>query len=165
MGAVLAALDMAAEGRRAAALDRCHHLQLVAAHVTGIGLAPCRSVIAEDIRNLQCRTGQDRRPLCRWLVRLILPALLGLLVLLRQQVERALDRRDDAGGDMRIPRRRLRFGVSQQRLQGTKMGAALEQVGGKAVPQPVQGHALLNSRRLRRLMKQPVQLACADRSF
>ena len=42
---------------RAAALDRCHHLQLVAAHVTGIGLAPCRSVIAEDIRNLQCRTG------------------------------------------------------------------------------------------------------------
>src|ERR1700674_3645240 len=93
---VLAARNMAAERRRAAALDRCHHLQLVAAHVTGIGLAPCRSVIAEDIRNLQCRTGQDRRPLCRWLVRLILPALLGLLVLLRQQVERALDRRAHA---------------------------------------------------------------------
>ena len=34
---VLAALDMATERRRAAALDRRHHLQLVEADVTGIG--------------------------------------------------------------------------------------------------------------------------------
>jgi hypothetical protein len=79
---------MPAERRRAAALDRCHHLQLVATDVTGIGLAPCRSVVAEGIRNLQRWTGQDRRPLCRRLIRLILLALLGLLVRLRQQVER-----------------------------------------------------------------------------
>jgi len=44
---------MPAERRRAAALDRCHHLlPLVAAHVTGIGLPPSRSVVAEDIYRL-----------------------------------------------------------------------------------------------------------------
>ncbi len=37
---VLAALDMATERRRAAALDRRHHLQLVEADVTGIGRTP-----------------------------------------------------------------------------------------------------------------------------
>jgi len=50
--ALLAARDMPAERRRAAALDRCHHPQLVAAHVTGIGLPPSRSVVAEDIYRL-----------------------------------------------------------------------------------------------------------------
>jgi hypothetical protein len=43
---------MAAERRRAAALDRRHHFQLVEADVTGIGSTPRRSVIAEDIRDL-----------------------------------------------------------------------------------------------------------------
>ena len=37
-GTVLAACDMAAEGCRAAALDRRHHLQLPEAHMAGIGL-------------------------------------------------------------------------------------------------------------------------------
>jgi hypothetical protein len=60
VGTFLAALDMAAERRRAAALDRRHHLQLVEADVTGIGGTPRRSVIAEDIRDLQCWTGHSR---------------------------------------------------------------------------------------------------------
>jgi hypothetical protein len=51
---------MAAERRRAAALDRRHHLQLVEADVTGIGGTPGRSVIAEDSRDLQCWTGHSR---------------------------------------------------------------------------------------------------------
>jgi hypothetical protein len=37
VGAVLAAFDMAAERRRAAALDRAHHLQLLEADMTGVG--------------------------------------------------------------------------------------------------------------------------------
>ena len=61
VGAVFAARDMPAEGRRAAALDRRHYLQLAEAHVAGIGLAPRRSVIAEDIRDLQNRASHDRR--------------------------------------------------------------------------------------------------------
>jgi hypothetical protein len=61
MGAVLAARDVAAEGRRAAALDGGHHLQLIEAQVSGIGTTPRRSVIAEDIRDLQRCTGHGGR--------------------------------------------------------------------------------------------------------
>ena len=57
VAAVLAALDMAAERRRAATLDRRHDLQLVEADMAGVGLTPCRSVVAEDIRDLQRWTG------------------------------------------------------------------------------------------------------------
>src|SRR5271169_1336245 len=61
MRAVLAAHDMPAENRRAAALDRAHHLHLAKAHVAGIGATPSRSVVAEDVRDLQNWTGHDRR--------------------------------------------------------------------------------------------------------
>jgi len=49
---VLAARNMTSERRRAAALDGRHHLQLVEANVAGIGSAPRRSVVAEDIYRL-----------------------------------------------------------------------------------------------------------------
>src|SRR5215831_6505535 len=52
-GVVLAARDMAAERRRAAALDRAHHLQLVEADVSAVGVTPSGTVVAEDIRDLQ----------------------------------------------------------------------------------------------------------------
>ena len=48
VSAVLTARDMPAKGRRAAALDRRHHLQLAEAHMAGVGFAPRQSVIAED---------------------------------------------------------------------------------------------------------------------
>src|SRR5258708_32790703 len=54
---VLAARDMAAERCRAAVLDRRHHLELAEADMAGIGLAPCWSMAAENIRDLQHRTG------------------------------------------------------------------------------------------------------------
>jgi hypothetical protein len=59
--AVLAARDVAAERRGAAPLDRRHDLQLLEAHVTGVGLAPLRSVLAEDVRDLQRWTRHRRR--------------------------------------------------------------------------------------------------------
>src|SRR6202011_188246 len=93
--AIFAARHMAAERRRAAALDRTHHLHLVEADVTDIGATPRRSVVAEDIRDFQHRARHDRGPLRR---RLVFPVLLGLLARLRQQVERALDASDHAGG-------------------------------------------------------------------
>jgi hypothetical protein len=52
LGAVLAARDMAAERHCAAALDGRHHFQLVETDVPGIGAAPRRPVVAEDIGNL-----------------------------------------------------------------------------------------------------------------
>jgi hypothetical protein len=51
--ALLTTRDVPAEGCGATALDSRHDLQLVEAHVTGIGLAPRRSVVTEDIRDLQ----------------------------------------------------------------------------------------------------------------
>ena len=62
-GALLAARDMAAERRRAAALDRRHHLQLVEADMAGIGPTPRRPVVAEDIRDLQRWTRHCARAL------------------------------------------------------------------------------------------------------
>ena len=68
--AVLAAHDMAAEGHRAAALDRRHHLQLAEAHMAGIGFTPSRSMVAENVRNLQNWTDHQRRVSSGRLVRL-----------------------------------------------------------------------------------------------
>src|SRR6267142_29664 len=74
--AVFAARHMAAERRRAAALDGRHHLHLVEADVTDIGTTPRRSVVAENIRDLQCWAGHGRGLLCR---RRVLLARVGLL--------------------------------------------------------------------------------------
>src|SRR5467141_3530216 len=73
---VLAARDMAAERRRAAALDRTHDLHLAKAHMAGIGAPPRRSVVAEDIRDLQCWTGHARGRLRR--LRVLPPPLISL---------------------------------------------------------------------------------------
>ena len=58
---VLAARDMPAERRRATALDRTHHLQLLEAHMPLIGFTPRRAVIAEDVRDLQSWSNHGRR--------------------------------------------------------------------------------------------------------
>ena len=59
-GRILAACDMAAERRRATALDRIHHLQLLKAHMAAIGLTPSRAVIAENVRDLQSWSSHGR---------------------------------------------------------------------------------------------------------
>ena len=53
MGAVLAARNMAAKCRRAAALDGAHHLHLGEAHMAAVGFTPGGAVVAEDVRDLQ----------------------------------------------------------------------------------------------------------------
>src|SRR5690242_17434147 len=58
---VLAACDVPPERRRAAALDRTHHLQLPKAHMPLIGVTPSRAVIAEDVRDLQNWPNHGRR--------------------------------------------------------------------------------------------------------
>ena len=59
-GRVLAACDMAAERRRAAALDRIHHLHLLKAHMAAVGLTRSRAVNAENIRDLQSWSSHGR---------------------------------------------------------------------------------------------------------
>jgi len=58
---VLAACNVAAERRRAAALDCAHHLQLVEARVAAVGLAPGGTVLAENVRELQDGPNHGRR--------------------------------------------------------------------------------------------------------
>ena len=58
---VLAARDMATEGRRAAGLDRAHHLKLGVRKVALHSTTPSRAVVAEDIRDLQRWTGHVSR--------------------------------------------------------------------------------------------------------
>jgi hypothetical protein len=62
---VLAARDMPAERRRAAALDRSHHFHLVETDVAAVGLTPSGTVVAKDLRDLQHRMRQGRG-LVRW---------------------------------------------------------------------------------------------------
>src|SRR5688572_1081776 len=100
--ALLAARDMAAERRRAAVLDRRHYLQLAKAQMAGVGAAPCRSMIAEDIRDLQCRTRHASRALGRWL---------DPFDLAGDMLQRAHDTLDRLGGDAGIERRGVELGV------------------------------------------------------
>ena len=58
---VLTARDMAAERRRAAALDRAHHLRLIEAHMPAVGFTPSRTVVAENVRDLQSWSSHGRR--------------------------------------------------------------------------------------------------------
>ncbi len=57
---VLAALDVSAERGCATGLDRRHDLQLVEAHVTGVGHSPRRPVGAKDVGDLQVVTRWPR---------------------------------------------------------------------------------------------------------
>jgi len=57
VGAVLAARNVSAEGRRTAVLDGAHHLELEQADVAAVGKTPRGTVVAEDVRDLQSWTG------------------------------------------------------------------------------------------------------------
>jgi hypothetical protein len=96
---------MPAEGRRSAALDRRHHLELAEADMASVGFTPRRSMAAEDIRDLQPWTRHARRAL---------GGRLGLLELAGDAIERAHDLPDGPGGDARIERRGVEPGMSQR---------------------------------------------------
>src|SRR5260370_16036933 len=102
---VLAARDMAAERRGAAVLDRRHHLELAETDMAGIGPAPRRAVVAEDVRDLQRWTRHARRASS---------GRLDLLNLTGDMLQRADDLLDRLGGDARVERRGVEFGMPEQ---------------------------------------------------
>ena len=58
----------------------------------------------------------------------------GAFELQRDMLQRAHDLTDRLGGDPRIERGVLEFGVTEQHLDHPDVGVLLEQMGGKAVP-------------------------------
>ncbi len=96
---------MPAERGGSAGLDRRHHLQLGQADMAGIRAAPCGTVVAEDVRDLESRApsfpGHRRQASARPLRQ----ALHGL--------ERARHVADGPGGDMGVERGGLKPGMAQ----------------------------------------------------
>jgi hypothetical protein len=102
--------------------------------MAGIGLAPRRSMAAEDIRNLQPWARQQR---CALAGRLGLGLSLGLVLLGPQRseaIERAYDLADRFGGDMSVERCRFHLRMSKKHLNHTNMDILLKQVSRKTVP-------------------------------
>src|SRR5262245_62509962 len=81
----------------------------------------------------------------------------------QQPIERADDRTQHVGGDVRVARRRLQLGVPEQHLDYAHVDAVLQQVRGKAVPQCVRRYPGAQARCLRRHVADAVELPCRDR--
>ena len=124
---VLTACDVAAERRRAAApLDCAHHLQLVEAHMTAVGLAPGGTMLAENVRAFQNRPNHGRRRYrAGSFSRFSVPPACGAR---RDQArELALDLGDQSRRHAGVARRRVQLLVSEQRLDQPNILAVLEQ--------------------------------------
>ena len=93
--------------------------------MAGMGLTPCRTMAAEDIRDLQSRARHKRRASVGWL---------DLLELERDMLQRAHDFTDRLGGDVSIERGRVQLRMSEKHLDDSDIDFLLEQVGGEAVP-------------------------------
>jgi hypothetical protein len=135
VAAILAALDMTAEGSRAAVLDGRHHLELAEAHMPGIGLAPSGAMAMEDVRNLQPLAAHGRR---------LHSASRSPFDRRHELVEWAGYGADRGVGDTGVTRRGVELGVAEQYLDDADVGILFEQMGGEAVPQGMRRHPFLN---------------------
>jgi hypothetical protein len=116
---VLTAHDMPAESRRAAALDRRHHLQLAEAHMASIGLRQAargrgRCPQPPELDGHQRRASSGR---------------LVLLDLANEMIERAGDVADRSGGNLRVARRRVELGMSEQHLDHANIDSSAPRDG------------------------------------
>ena len=84
-------------------------------------------MIAEDVRDLQRRTGQQCRGLRGWLDRR------------DELLEWAGDLAQRLEGDTGVERRRIEFLVPEQHLDDADVGILFQQMRGEAVPQRVRG--------------------------
>ena len=126
VGAILAARNMPTEGRHAAALDGSHHLHLVVAQVSVHGATPCRTMVAEDVRNLQSWTGHWCRRLLR---RLVLLGPEGL-----QPIKWAHHFADDVGCHARVECGGIQLGVPEKHLDDAHIDFFFQEMGRKTMP-------------------------------
>ena len=85
--------------------------------MAGISLSPCRTMAAEDIRDLQCRARHTRRASGRRR---------GCLEDLDEMIERADYLTDRFGRDARVERRGIELGVTEQDLDHADIDALLQ---------------------------------------
>ena len=122
--------------------------------MAGMGPAPCRAVVAEDIRDLQRWARHDE------------PASGGRFGWCQRQgdaIERAHDVADRPGGDPGVERGGVELGVPQQDLDHADVDVLLQQMGGEAVAQGVRRHALADIGQVGRRMAGPCELARCHR--
>ena len=126
-----------------------------------VGVTPSRTVIAENVRDLQSWLSHGRGGLRR---RRLLGVSPGTLAARHAQaIERALDLGDQPGGNAGVARRRLQLLVSEQRLNHANVRAALKQMGREAVAKRMQREGFTQPRCFRCLLEQPPELACRQR--
>ena len=118
MAAVLAALDMATEGSRAAALDCRHHLELAEAQMPCIGGAPGGAMAMKDVCDLQPWAAHGR-----WATAWLHPGSWAPFGQRRKPVERAGDRSDRGAGNTRVKRGGVELGMAKEhpRLRGGRL--------------------------------------------
>jgi hypothetical protein len=119
LAAVLASLDVSAERRRTASLDRGHDLALIEREPVALRDAKTVAVAAEDVRHLQLRTHGA--------------LLFGRHDHEREPVEGAGDVGDQMSGDLRVACRRRQLGMPEQHLDDAKLDATFQEMCRKAV--------------------------------
>src|SRR6202166_2100930 len=158
---ILATRDMPAERRRAMALDRTHHLQLVEAHMPAVGLTPRRPVIAENVRDLQSWSSHGPASLRRRRLRTV--SLRTPAVRRAQTLQGALDLGNQSDRHATVAGCRLGLGMSEQRLNHANVLAALEQMGRKAMAKRMQRDRLAQRRGFGGLLEQSTELTRSQR--
>lgn len=123
---------MAAELGRPAELDRAHHTPLDTPEMAVMNLPIRLAVAAEDIRHLQSRRHGRNRSARRHHFNV-------------QPLERARRAPDEAVRDLGVACRRGKIGVTEQHLDDADVGAVLQKMGGKGVPEHVDSHTLVDA--------------------
>ena len=131
--AIVAALDMATERRRAAGCDRADHAPLDASKMSSVRSFVTFTVSVENVGQF------ERRPRRHRLIR--------RRHLKRQSIQRALGPGDHMRRDACVARRRRQILVSEQDLDDANVDAALQEMGREAVAQDVHAHALVDAGR------------------
>ena len=151
---------MAAERRRAAALDRTHHLQLLEADMPalasrqadrGRGKCPRPPELVEPFRRRYAGGPSFVLPYG------------SAFAAAAQPLQRALDLCDHSGRHAGVARRRLQLLVSEQRLDDRISVPRLEQMRCEAMAKRMQRQRFAQPRGFRGLLEQPAELARGQR--
>ncbi len=120
--AIVAALDVTAEPRRAASRDRADHTPLDAPEMSGVRSLVSFAVAAQDVGQF------ERRPNAHCLFR--------RRHVQREPIQGARRIGDDVARDACVARRRRQMLVAQQHLDDADVDAALQQMGGEGQQLP-----------------------------